>query len=237
MTGGTIRSRTTSGPCCARYLPAASAASSATGMTMSEAASHALETAEERTEDVFPEPRFNPRFAEPSRVDPSPSPAPSPSDPCPSCESILRTANVAAPVAAAAPAAFRAVFRCPPGYVGTHPAASHPCEGRIGPVSRVGWVSGVRWRYAAIALPGNSVAEVCAVSGISAGRIWGDELAGVRVPAEPPLQLRQADRETGRPALIRPAFDIHDRPPARLPAARDRPQDPHRRVKAPPLRT
>src|SRR5258705_359016 len=31
--------------------------------------------------------------------------------------------------------------------------------------------------YAAIALPGNSVAEVCAVSGISAGRIWGDELA------------------------------------------------------------
>jgi signal transduction histidine kinase len=76
------------------------------------------------------------------------------------------------------------------------------------------------------------------VSGISAGRIWGDELAGERAPARAaPPQSRQADLETVRRRLIRLAFDIHDGPLQSLAAAGYGLRDLHSRVNALPLDT
>jgi hypothetical protein len=61
MNLGTILSRRMSGPCCARYRPADSAASSAIGISTSAAASQLLDAAEARIEDA-PErpPPFDP---------------------------------------------------------------------------------------------------------------------------------------------------------------------------------
>ena len=75
------------------------------------------------------------------------------------------------------------------------------------------------------------------VSGISAGRIWGDELAGERAPARAPVQPRQADLEAVRRRLIRLAFDIHYGPLQSLAAAGYGLRDLHSRVNALPLET
>src|SRR5439155_13939228 len=102
MNFGTTRSRITSGPCSARYLPADSAASSAIGTSTSAAASQLLAAAEERIEDA---PERREPFELASRLWDFPEP---------SCESARRMAYVAAPPAAAAAAAASAVFRLPP---------------------------------------------------------------------------------------------------------------------------
>jgi hypothetical protein len=102
MNLGMIRSRRTSGPCCAAYLPAASAASSASGSSTSDAASQPVEAADERSPDPFFD--FEP-----------PSELPLPFErPWSSCDSFFRTAYVAAVVAAAAAAAVSADFPEPP---------------------------------------------------------------------------------------------------------------------------
>jgi hypothetical protein len=107
MNFGTIRSRTISGPCVARYFPAASAASSASGRRTSDAASQPVAAADARMpfepERFFD---FEPPFELPFCCERS-----SPSS-CSSwsCESAFRTAYVAAVVAAAAAAALSAVL-------------------------------------------------------------------------------------------------------------------------------
>jgi hypothetical protein len=102
MNFGTIRSRTISGPCVATYLPAAAAASSASGRSTSDAASQLVAAADAR----MPEPaaRFDLDPFDPPLLCDRSSPSLS------SCASAFRTAIVAAVVAAAAAAAFSAVF-------------------------------------------------------------------------------------------------------------------------------
>src|SRR5690349_23350321 len=106
MNFGTIRSRTISGPCVARYFPAASAASSAIGRSASEAASQLVAAADARMDGELPP--LLPRDEEP------PSSRSSPFDLPPSCDRMRLTAYVAAPVAAAAAAAFNAALAVPP---------------------------------------------------------------------------------------------------------------------------
>jgi hypothetical protein len=106
MNFGTIRSRTISGPCFARYLPAASAASSAIGSSASAAASQLVAAADASIDgELAPFP-----FGD----EEPPSSRSSPFDLPPSCERIRLTAYVAAPVAAAAAAAFNAALATPP---------------------------------------------------------------------------------------------------------------------------
>src|SRR5438105_1373098 len=96
MKRGTIVSRTNSGPFLARYVPAAPAASSASGTSASRAASQPPDAIEVRNDPPLDE-------------WPSASPF---RDACdfPFELRALRTAIAAAPVAAAAAAAFTAVF-------------------------------------------------------------------------------------------------------------------------------
>src|SRR5262252_8099143 len=108
MNFGTIQSRTTSGPCEARYFPAASAASSAIGRSASAAASQLVAAADARIDGELPP--LLPRVEEP------PSSRSSPFDLPASWERIRLTAYVAAPVAAAAAAAFNAALAAPPPF-------------------------------------------------------------------------------------------------------------------------
>jgi hypothetical protein len=101
MNAGTILSRTTSGPCVARYFPAASAASSAIGRSASAAASQLVAAADARN-DCGPPPLFLSDDPSSSLLEPL------------SCERTFFTAYVAAPVAAAAAAAFSAALVTPP---------------------------------------------------------------------------------------------------------------------------
>jgi signal transduction histidine kinase len=75
------------------------------------------------------------------------------------------------------------------------------------------------------------------VSGLTVGRIHGDEVDPESAPDEVPLQLRQAELETVRRRLIRLAFDIHDGPLQSLAAAGFGLRDLHGRVAALPLET
>src|SRR3954454_12602138 len=90
MNFGTILSRTISGPCVARYLPAASAASSAIGISASAAGSQLVAAADARMDCEPPLLRLD----DESRSSPPDLPE--------SCERTRLTAYVAAPVAAAA---------------------------------------------------------------------------------------------------------------------------------------
>src|SRR4051812_38101276 len=100
MKRGTIRSRTTSGAFSARYFPADSAASSASGRRALDAASHALAPAEAKSDDGLDEPPLRPLVSSPSSSDLLAGP---PGD-TPS-----RAAGAAARGPAAAAAAFNAV--------------------------------------------------------------------------------------------------------------------------------
>jgi hypothetical protein len=111
MNFGMIRSRTISGPCVARYFPAASAASSASGRRTSDAASQLVAAADARM-PFEPERFFD--FESPFEL-PFCCERSSPSSWSSwSCESAFRTAYVAAVVAAAAAAALSAVLPEPP---------------------------------------------------------------------------------------------------------------------------
>jgi len=103
MKRGTMRSRITSGAFFATYLPADSARSSATGSRTPDAASQALEAADDITDEP---PLVESRFPDPPLEDESSLEL--------SWENAFRAASVAAPVAAAAADAFNAVDRPEP---------------------------------------------------------------------------------------------------------------------------
>ena len=75
------------------------------------------------------------------------------------------------------------------------------------------------------------------MSGLSVGRIHGDELEHELTPDGEPVPLRQAELETVRRRLMRLAFDIHDGPMQSLAAAGFGLRDLHDRVAALPLDT